>query len=315
MEYISRLLDQITVKQPDLKLLVAFVVALIAAYLINQLLGVVIRWVMQLLTQQTDNATTDARFRHLRRVETYLSIGIAVARTVVVVFALVIAWRVTNPSTAPIALVGASTLFLVLAGATITPLLRDITYGFIMTAEKWYNVGDHIVVDPFWELSGVVEQITLRSTRLRSLTGEVIWLHNQHIQAVRVTPRAVRTVAIDTFVNDPKIGEQVIESAIKALPAGATMVTREVVISEVEQVADKLWRITASGQTVLGREWLIEDFAVKSIQEQDSLLGPKHSIVHGPIVRYVDAMAEKRFRRSVRGRSGVKPTKERRVKR
>ena len=39
------------------------------------------------------------------------------------------------------------------------------------------------------ELQGVIEDVSLRHTRLRSVTGEVIHIHNSQIQAVRVLPR------------------------------------------------------------------------------------------------------------------------------
>lgn len=83
-------------------------------------------------------------------------------------------------------------------------MLRDLTAGTAMIAEQWFNVGDYIRVEPFIDVGGVVERATLRSTKLRSLNGEIIWLHNQHIHGIKVTPRGIRTMAVDIFVNDEK---------------------------------------------------------------------------------------------------------------
>jgi len=206
-------------------------------------------------------------------------------------------WRLLNPTEAPVAIIGAGTFFIVLGAATIGPLLRDITNGILMIAEKWYNVGDHIVIDPFWELSGVVEKVNLRSTKLRSLNGEVIWVHNQNIQAVRVTPRGVRTISIDTFVSDLEKGRKLIGRVINTMPTGPTMIATPLVINEEEQHGS-VWRITAVGQTAPGREWLIENFAVNALKEADTN-AKNPVIIHGPIVRYTDAVAEKRFRHSM----------------
>jgi small conductance mechanosensitive channel len=299
IDSLSNFLFEIAPRSADLRLTMAILAALLAAYILNRLAEWAVRKLSHTIAQHTDNAPTDLRYQRLRRLETFISIGMAIIRVAVVSVALMIAWQASSPATAPWAVIGASTFFLVLAGATITPLLRDVTYGFVMTAEHWYNVGDHVMIDPFMDLQGVVEQITLRSTKLRSLTGEVIWVHNQHIQAVRVTPRAVRTIAIEIFVSDLTAGERLVDETLKTLPAGPMMVTRKVAISETEQLSDNLWRITAKGQTVLGREWLIEDFAVQALKQKDGR-ARKPVIVHGPIVRYVDATAEKRFRRSVR---------------
>jgi small conductance mechanosensitive channel len=166
-----------------------------------------------------------------------------------------------------------------------------------MIAEQWYNVGDHIKIDPFWELSGVVEKVNLRSTKLRTLSGEEVWVHNQHIQAVRVTPRGVRTMSVDTFVSDLEKGRKLIGRVINTMPTGPAMIATALVIKDEEQHGG-VWRITAVGQTTPGREWLIEDFAVRALKEADEA-NKEQIIVHGPIVRYSDALAEKRFLHSM----------------
>lgn len=102
------------------------------------------------------------------------------------------------------AAIGAGALFIVLTGGTIGVMLRDLTAGTAMIAGQWFNVGDYIMVVHFIDVGGVVERATLRSTKLRSLSGEIIWLHNQHIHGIKVTPRGIRTMAVDIFVNDEK---------------------------------------------------------------------------------------------------------------
>ena len=47
-------------------------------------------------------------------------------------------------------------------------------------------LGRRLDRDPGLELQGVVEDLSLRRTKLRALTGEVIHVHNSQIQAVRV---------------------------------------------------------------------------------------------------------------------------------
>jgi hypothetical protein len=260
------------------------------------------------LTQRTDRALSHEDHLRMRMLETFFSIASAIIQPIIVIAVLFGAYKMSGIHLAPVALIGASTFFVVIAGATIGPLLRDLTAGIIMVAEQWYHVGDHIAVEPFMNVSGVVERVTLRSTRLRSITGEIIWLHNQHIQGVRVTPRSVKTLVMDVFVTDLKRGEQIVQQTIKTLPKGPTMVAQELAIVETEQLSDELWRIMAVGQTVPGREWLIEDFAVKMVLQLD-VNGKKPAVVvHGPIVHYTDPAAERRFKRSVRTKSNG-PTK------
>jgi moderate conductance mechanosensitive channel len=282
----------------------AIIAAMLAGfYLVNGLIGLVVPWLARGLARRSDNATTTDKVLQIRREETLLGIGAAVVRAGLIGVVVYLAWRLAMPETAPIALIGASAFFAIVAGSTVGLLLRDVTFGTMMIAERWYNVGDHIVVEPFINVSGVVEQLTPRSTKLRSLSGEVIWLHNQHIQAAKVTSRGVRTLALDVFVTDLEAGKRVIEQAIRTLPTGPTMLAKQLNISETEQLGDGLWRITAVGQTTPGREWLIEDFALKAINKYDGLSKSGPSIVHGPIARYADAAAEHRFRRSIRARA------------
>jgi len=234
----------------------------------------------------------------LRRAETIINLGITIVRVFVVVTALFIIWQVSHPGAHPVALIGVGTVVVVLAGATVVPLLRDITYGFIMIAEKWYGVGDHVVIEPMAGTGGVVEKLTLRSTKLRTVNGEAVWVHHQHVQGVRVTSAASHPLVVETFVNDPKRGRKVIEDAIRVIPSSPTTVPQPLAISEVKKIDDHLWRITAICEITPFREWIVDNFAVKVIKKTDALSGDEPVIVHGPIVYYADATAEKRYRRS-----------------
>lgn len=274
-----------------LKLVGTAILALIIGHLINKLIERSVPYLARKFTPRTKGKRASEHLLDTRRTETLLGVATAVSRVLVLALCLYAGWRIVNPTSTPIALIGASTFFIVLGAATIGPLLRDLTNGTLMIVEKWYNVGDHVVVDPFWGLSGVVEEVNLRSTRLRTLSGEVVWIHNQFIQAVRVTPYGARHMAIDTFVNDLEKGRKLINKVLKTMPIGPTMINKKMTITEEEKLGD-LWRLTARGQTALGREWLIEDFLVKALQQADK---KNERIVHGPIVRYSDTKAEKRF--------------------
>jgi small-conductance mechanosensitive channel len=76
-------------------------------------------------------------------------------------------------------------MVVVVAGQTIGIILRDLTAGSVMITEGWYKIGDFIKIEPFMEVAGVVERFTLRSTRLRALNGEIIWVHNQNITTIK----------------------------------------------------------------------------------------------------------------------------------
>lgn len=113
----------------------------------------------------------------------------------------------------------------------------------------------------------------------------------------RVTEHGVRTISVDTFVEDPKKGRKLINNVLKTMPTGPTMIAKPLKIKEEEQLGN-VWRLTAIGQTTPGREWLIEELVVKAIEKSDSK-SKTPVIVHGPIVRYTDTTAEARFSTSM----------------
>ena len=279
------------------------VACIIGAYLFSKLLADLIIKIAQKVSVRSDIESNEERLIKLRQVETYLSVSIAVVRAVVVAIAAYVAWIFLSPSSSSgAAAIGASAFFIVFAGQTLGMILRDITAGAIMIIEQWFHVGDFVKIEPFIDVSGVVERFTLRSTKLRSLSGEIVWVHNQQIQAIHVTPRGVRTIAVDVFVRDKEKGLSIIKELAKAVPVSPTMLARALKVTKPEEWGGGLWRITAVGQTAPGREWLIENFFVNAIKEVDSGVRNKmnRTFIYEPIAHYADPIADKKFKRAVR---------------
>ncbi len=288
--------------QPNaLRSVFILVLTMVVAYWFSNFIAFVIVRIAQFVAVSSDATDNAERQILLRRVETYLSVTIAAVRALIVGVVAFYVWKLLSP-TASIgtAAIGASAFFIVLAGGTIGMILRDITAGSAMIIERWFHVGDYIRVEPFLDVSGVVERMTLRSTKLRSLNGEVIWMHNQHIQAVKVTPRGLRTIAVDIFANNEKVGRNLIEKAIETVPVGTMKVVKKPKINKAEQWGEKLFWFTVVGQMPPGREWLMENYFIDSLKELDERRrGPK-TFVRPPIARYADDAAERSFKRAVR---------------
>lgn len=279
------------------------VACIIGAYLLSKLLADLIIKIAQKVSVRSDIESNEERFVRLRQVETYLSVSVAVVRAAVVAVAAYIAWTFLSPaSSSGAAAIGASAFFVVFAGQTLGTVLRDVTAGAIMIIEQWFNVGDFVKFEPFLDVSGVVERLTLRSTKIRSLNGEIIWVHNQQIQAAHVAPRGVRTIAVDVFARDKDKGLSAVKELARAIPAGPTLLAQPLRVTKPEEWGSGLWRITATGQTAPGREWLIENFFVNAIKEIDSSVEDKmdRTFVYEPIARYADPVADRKFKRAVR---------------
>lgn len=280
-----------------------FIAAIAIAYFASKYLAKIIIVIAQKVALHSESVSDDIKAIRLRQVETYLSVAVAVIRVAVVAVVAYVVWRLVSPvSSSGVAAIGASAFFIVFAGQTLGMVLRDITAGVIMITEQWFNVGDYIKVEPFLDVTGVVERFTLRSTKLRTLRGEVVWIHNQQIQAVHVTPKGVRTITVDLFTRDIEAAEAELKEIISTLPTGASLMPKPLRIQKPEQWGNDMWRISVMGQTAPGREWLVEDFFVNAVKEVDEDKRKKADKIftYDPIARHTDAVAERRFKRAVR---------------
>jgi moderate conductance mechanosensitive channel len=191
------------------------------------------------------------------------------------------------------ALAGASFL-LIVSGFAAQRILVDIIAGLAMFAERWYSVGDTVVIVAAHELQGVVEDVSLRRTKLRALNGEVIQVHNSQILAVRVLPHGVKELAIEIFVSKRHEAEELIEDVSKLLPEGPTTFVRRPWIAAVDEMSPVLARIRVQATVAPGREWLAESFFVDLLKER----GGEGLIVHGPVTLAVDERAARSFARA-----------------
>ena len=278
--------------------ILVLVLSVMVALLLGRLFAAVLRRLVVIIGHRADKTQNLHVVDRLRRYETIIVLSIAVIRTGLILFAFYFWWTFVHPSGQPTAIIGASALVVVVISGALSPALRDIAAGGLMMVEQWYGVGDHIRVEPFMDLQGVVERVTLRSTRIRGLNGEVIWINNQSIQGVRITPKGLRTIGLELFVTDLMAGKRLIEQTNLRLPIGPLLVVKPLEITSTEEVGDNLWQITAIGETGPGREWLIEKSATELIKKLDDD-NKTQIIAHGPLARFADSDAERRFTRTI----------------
>jgi small conductance mechanosensitive channel len=189
-------------------------------------------------------------------------------------------------------LAGAS-FVLILVAFSAQRVLIDIIAGFSMFTEKWYSVGDTIAI-PMMELQGVVEDLSLRSTRLRSLDGEIINIHNSQIAAVRVLPGGFKEFDVELVASSREGAELLIEHVAAILPEGPTTFVQRPTVHQVDEIAPGLVRFRMRASVAPGREWLVNGFYTDLLKER----AERHLIVHGPVVLTVDEGATRSFARA-----------------
>jgi small conductance mechanosensitive channel len=108
-----------------------------------------------------------------------------------------------------------------LAGATVIgaalgfgaqTLVKDFLSGFLILAEDQYGIGDTIAVDT---VTGVVEDVRLRVTRLRAADGTVYYVPNGDIRLVANTSLGWRVATVDL----PLAGLEQLGAALAAVEA------------------------------------------------------------------------------------------------
>lgn len=287
----------------------SFVIVMIAAFVIGRIIAFILRRLNKIISRQADKSENLPTVERLRRMETVIVISIALVRVLLFALAIYIWWVITHPGQQSSALIGASAFFAIVAGGALRPVLSDLAAGSMMMSEHWFGVGDHIKVEPFADMQGIVERVTLRSTRVRGLNGEIIWVNNQNIGAVRVTQKGSRSIAIELFVSDAEAGSELIRQTNLRLPQGPLMMITPLKLVTSDQAAPEIWHLRALGQTAPGREWLLEKYAIEVLQELDEKK-KKPILKSEPISRYADAEAEKRYSRSIRNarKTVIKPT-------
>ena len=288
---IERVADSLT-KDNSLIILISLV---IGALIIGRIIATILRWLTRVIGNQADRTPDLARVNLLRRIETYIVLSIALIRTLLVITAVYIWWIATHDEQQNTAILGAGAVLTIILSGTLFNTLRDVASGSAMMAEQWYGVGDHVKLEAIPDAQGVVERVTLRSTRIRKVTGEILWINNKDISSVSVSPRGVHTIALEIFAKDEEKAVRLINDTALRLPQGPSTVVSPLTIMTESKLGDHLWHITAICEVAPGRAWMIEKYALDVMKELDE---KSKVLANDPLARYADSEAERRFART-----------------
>jgi small conductance mechanosensitive channel len=280
---------------------VVIVALFLAAVLVSRLAGLVAASLVDRGARRVEASDSGVVLARMQRRETAASLTRTTVRYVAFGVALLLSVLTLAGARGVETLAGGAFVAIVV-GFAIQRVLMDIVAGLLIFFENWFEVGDTVAIEPN-ALQGVVEEVSLRSVRLRGLNGEVIHVQNSQIQAARIIPRGVRELEIELFVNDLERGERLVERLRRLVPVGPTQFVRPPEVVESEPLDEDLYRITATAAVAPGREWLAEDLLVKLAKERaDGVL------VHGPVVTPIDELAAIRYARAARlGRARREP--------
>ena len=229
----------------------------------------------------------------IRQRETAISLIETTVRYLAFAFALLLSVVVLSGAQRLQTIAGASFVAIVI-GFAAQRFLMDVIAGLLMFFEGWFRIGDTVAIDVL-KMEGVVESVSLRSLKLRSITGEILHVPNSQVVALRVIPRGYREVEIEFFTSALEPGRELVEQIARVVPVGPTRFIRRPALTDSETLDDDLHSITARCAVAVGREWLAQDFLPSLIRER----ADEGLLVHGPIITFIDEQALHSFARAV----------------
>jgi small-conductance mechanosensitive channel len=258
----------------------------IAAVILAIVLGRVLKWFSRRLEER--HPDEERELARLRRRETALVlVATAIPYITGIIVLVVIADFFVPLSTAAL---GGTAFVTIIVGFAAQRFLMDIVAGTLIVFERWYAVGDFVMIEPI-KTSGLVEQFSLRTTVLRSLNGDRAYVPNSQIIAAIRSPRGYRSYRIELITNDPDEARRAVDAAGRRAPAGEARFLRPPHVIEVRELGEEAWLVRGRADVAPTMEWLAEDYlrtAIKHQMREDALLTEPiiYTLDEGTLTRY-----------------------------
>lgn len=180
-----------------------------------------------------DLNTTEARLEAQRRRQRAHTLKAVMNSTITIIAVVIVVVAVLTVLGVPVGpIIASAGIAGVALGFGAQSLVKDVLSGFFMLLEDQYGVGD--IVD-LGEAVGTVEEVGLRSTRLRSTNGTVWYVPNGEIQRVGNMTRLWSRVMIEirfTYDTDMEEARKAMLDAVASAREDADI--NEAILSEPE---------------------------------------------------------------------------------
>lgn len=169
---------------------VGVVLVIIVAVIVARLGSKAIRRILQRVADQA--ASRSGSQRTGTRMSTMSALAANLWRFFVFVVAVAIVLGMIGVNLTP--LLASATIIGATLGFGAQLIVRDYFSGFLLTVEDQYGIGDNVTIGA---VSGVVEDLTLRVTRLRDADGTVYFVANGDIRLLANTSRGWAHAVVD----------------------------------------------------------------------------------------------------------------------
>jgi hypothetical protein len=192
------------------------------------------------------------------------------------------------------ATLGGSAFLGVIVGFAAQRFLLDVVAGGLIALERWYGVGDFLMVEPS-KAAGLVELFGFRTTVIRALNGDLAYVPNSQIITAFRSPKGYRRYTIEILTSDPEAATRALEAVGRRAPVGEARFLRPPRVIEERELGEGVWLVRGRADVAPTMEWLAEDLLVRRLTSQlaeDVLLAE-------PIVYTLDEVAFSRYERRV----------------
>ena len=251
-------------------LLVVWIAAKIASYLVKKIFFN--RFNSRL---QVDEKRTDTIYKLVNNIIAYLGFFIGVI-TILDIVGVPVA-----------SLLAGAGIFGLIIGLGSQSLVKDLISGFFIIFEDYYSVGDLVIIE---DKRGIVEEIGLKSTKLKGWGGEVYSIPNGTVQTVTNYTRNPIKAVIEVGI----AYEENIQNAIRVIEEACQKVYEEkqeflIGVPEVQGVQDLAnssvnLRVIAEATDM--QQWNIERLLRQRIKEEFDQQGveipyPRRVVLYG----------------------------------
>jgi len=186
----------------------------------------------------------------------------------------------------PLPAAAGTTIIVAVIGFGAQSFLRDVIAGFSIVFEGQYSVGDFVLIKP-QDVSGIVEELGLRMTKIRSLSGEVSYIPNGTMQGVVNYISGQQRFNVEVQLSDTEAASRV-ENALGE--ASELYLSPPRLIERNETDGRVRMRLVAG--VLPSMAWLVEE----NLKERIKAAAGEDSLAAEPLIYKVDQANLRRIR-------------------
>jgi len=188
----------------------------------------------------------------------------------------------------PLPGVAGATILAAVLGFGAQSFLRDVIAGFSIVFEGQYSVGDFVEISPPQGVAGIVEELGLRMTKVRSLSGEVSYIPNGAIQGVTNYVSGHQRFNVEVQLSDAGAAENV----LKSLDEATELYLNPPRLAERTETEDGRVRLRIIAGVLPSMAWLVEEHLVERIKAAAG----EEAMAAEPLVYKIDQTNLRRIR-------------------